>query len=83
MGYAITSNRIGSSELNENAFKGLALAGSFIFAKDKVYMDLYPKRAVPLRDSSKAQENPYGIEDQASFNLLLISPTLPVALFTN
>lgn len=33
MGYAITSNRIGSSELNENAFKGLALAGSFIFCK--------------------------------------------------
>ena len=38
LGYAITSNRIGSSELNENAFKGLTLAGSFIFAKDKVYI---------------------------------------------
>ena len=34
LGYAITSNRIGSSELNENAFKGLALARLFVFAKD-------------------------------------------------
>ena len=42
------------------------------------------KKSCPLYGTAqKAQENPYGIEDQASFNLLLISPTLPVALFTN
>ena len=45
LGYTVTSNRIGSSELNENAFKGLAVAGPFIFAKDKVYMGLLQQSA--------------------------------------
>lgn len=35
LGYAVTSNRIGSPELNENAFKGLACARLFIFTKEK------------------------------------------------
>lgn len=45
MGYAITSNRIDSSELNENAFKGLALARLFVFAKDKRIMNLLQQSA--------------------------------------
>ena len=38
MGYAITSNRIGSSELNENAFQGSCIfAGSLNFAKEEIH----------------------------------------------
>lgn len=54
LGYAITSNRIGSSELNENAFKGLALAGSFIFCKGQgIYMGLLQQSAQAWKGITK------------------------------
>ena len=51
MGYAITSNRIGSSELKENALKGLASARSFILSqKGILYMDLLKQSAIAWKE---------------------------------
>ena len=45
MGYAITSNRIGSSELNENALQGPCVCMVLFFTKGTLFMDLLQQAA--------------------------------------
>jgi hypothetical protein len=50
LGYAITSNRIGSPELNENALLGHCICKVFIIAKDFLLMDFLKQSALAWKE---------------------------------
>lgn len=62
MGYAITSNRIGSSELNENAFKALAL-GYILPAVGRIG-DFHPLKHAPAGRTKKSDSRKILLPDE-------------------